>query len=90
MNTATNDTPVANLIIRGEVFSDHLIEVRGRGGDHGSPVNLGAQRFCSLGYATLGSVTAPQDGIEPLRRMGKWIINEDGDPDVVPPPWLAT
>ena len=51
---------------------------------------LGAQRFCSLGYATLGSVATPQDGIEPLRRMGKWIINEDCDPAVVPPPWLAT
>ena len=50
---------------------------------------LGAQRIVSLGYATLGSFATPQDGIEPLRRMGKWIINESCDPDVVPPLWLA-
>ena len=33
MNTVTNGIPVANLIIRGNVFSDHLIDVGGRGGD---------------------------------------------------------
>jgi hypothetical protein len=47
----------------------------------------GAQRFVSLGYATSASLACPQDGIEVLRRMGKWITNEISSPDTVPPPW---
>lgn len=47
----------------------------------------GAQRFCSLGYAARGSGVGPQDGIETLRRMGKWIVNEECDPEIVPPLW---
>ena len=36
----------------------------------------GVQRFCSLGNATGASDTGPGDGVEPMRRMGKWIANE--------------
>lgn len=37
----------------------------------------GGQRFVSLGYAFNGpGLVGPQDGIEPLRRMCKWIISE--------------
>lgn len=36
----------------------------------------GAQRIVSLGGATVMVHTGPQDGIEPLRRMCKWIIEE--------------
>jgi Acyl-CoA reductase (LuxC) len=37
----------------------------------------GGQRFVQLGYAFNGpGLVGPQDGIEPLRRMCKWIINE--------------
>lgn len=37
----------------------------------------GGQRFVSLGYAFNGpGLVGPQDGIEPLRRMLKWIISE--------------
>lgn len=50
---------------------------------------FGAQRFVSLGYAVGGSPALPQDGIEPLRRMGKWVVNEISDPVRVAPPWLA-
>lgn len=50
---------------------------------------FGAQRIVSLGYATAGSAAMPQDGIEPLRRMGKWIVNEKSDPEKVRPPWLG-
>ena len=51
----------------------------------------GAQRFVSLGYATRSSGVGPQDGIEPMRRMGKWIIDENSDPAKVPPMWdMAT
>jgi hypothetical protein len=50
---------------------------------------FGAQRFVSLGYTMCGSTASPQDGIEPLRRMGKWITNEMSSPETVPPPWLA-
>lgn len=47
----------------------------------------GAQRFVSLGYAISASLACPQDGIEVLRRMGKWITNEISSPDAVDPPW---
>ncbi|MBN8440960.1 MAG: long-chain-fatty-acyl-CoA reductase [Thauera sp.] len=37
----------------------------------------GAQRLVSLGgAATLFATAAPQDGIEPVRRMCKWIVDE--------------
>lgn len=40
----------------------------------------GAQRLVSLGgAATLNQAPGPQDGIEPLRRMVKWIVDESGD-----------
>ncbi len=40
----------------------------------------GAQRLVSLGgAATLAQAPGPQDGIEPLRRMVKWIVDESGD-----------
>ncbi len=47
----------------------------------------GAQRIVSLGYAVALKWAAPQDAIEPLRRMGKWISNQISDPKVVPGPW---
>ncbi|HLY56731.1 MAG TPA: acyl-CoA reductase, partial [Stellaceae bacterium] len=49
----------------------------------------GAQRLVTLGYvATSRTVAGPQDGIEPLRRMCKWILNEVHDPAVKPAwPW---
>ena len=37
----------------------------------------GAQRIVALGGATLMDPAAPQDGIEPLRRICKWIVEED-------------
>jgi hypothetical protein len=36
----------------------------------------GAQRLVSLGYAADPCVALPQDAIEPVRRMAKWIIDE--------------
>jgi len=37
----------------------------------------GGQRLVSLGLAaSLSSVSTPQDGIEPVRRMCKWIVDE--------------
>ena len=36
----------------------------------------GVQRFCSLGNAVGATDTGPGDGLEPMRRMGKWIANE--------------
>lgn len=45
----------------------------------------GGQRFVSLGYAFNGpGLVGPQDGIEPLRRMCKWIISEQPLPSVKP------
>ena len=36
----------------------------------------GVQRVVSLGFASHGSLSTPQDAIEPLRRMCKWITDE--------------
>jgi hypothetical protein len=41
----------------------------------------GAQRFVSLGAALQVPLAAPQDGMEPMRRMCKWIVNEINDPE---------
>jgi Acyl-CoA reductase (LuxC) len=46
----------------------------------------GAQRLVSLGYAARMSYAGPHDGIEPLRRMCKWIIEEEYDPAETPLP----
>jgi hypothetical protein len=48
---------------------------------------FGAQRLTTLGYACSGPIAAPQDAIEPMRRMCKWIVEEACDPDVVTPLW---
>jgi hypothetical protein len=48
---------------------------------------FGAQRLTSLGYACSVPIAAPQDAIEPMRRMCKWIVEEACDPDVVTPLW---
>lgn len=47
----------------------------------------GAQRIVSLGYAAAMKWAAPQDGIEPLRRMGKWIHNQIASPENTAAPW---
>jgi hypothetical protein len=44
----------------------------------------GTQRLVSLGYATRAPLAGPQDAIEPMRRMLKWIMQETYDSDVVP------
>jgi hypothetical protein len=41
-------------------------------------------RFVSLGYAARMSYAGPHDGLEPLRRMCKWIIEEEYDPAETP------
>lgn len=51
---------------------------------------FGAQRLTSLGYACNVAVAAPQDAIEPIRRMCKWIVDEECDPGVVVPLWELT
>ncbi len=48
---------------------------------------FGAQRLTSLGYACSVAIAMPQDGIEPIRRMCKWIVEEECDPDRVIPLW---
>jgi hypothetical protein len=47
----------------------------------------GAQRFVSLGYAMTANPALPQDAIEPVRRMVKWIVDESCDPKACPPLW---
>ena len=50
---------------------------------------FGAQRLTSLGYACNVTIAMPQDAIEPLRRMAKWIVEESCDPEKVFPMWKA-
>jgi hypothetical protein len=45
----------------------------------------GAQRLVTLGYATRRVVAGPSDGIEPVRRMCKWILQEEYDPALEAP-----
>jgi len=47
----------------------------------------GAQRLTSLGYACNVTIATPQDAIEPIRRMCKWIVDEECDPEIVFPIW---
>jgi Acyl-CoA reductase (LuxC) len=46
----------------------------------------GAQRLVSLGYATGSPYAGPQDGIEPLRRLVRWVVEECYDPAEFPFP----
>ncbi|WP_319448700.1 MULTISPECIES: acyl-CoA reductase [unclassified Mycobacterium] len=48
---------------------------------------FGAQRLVSLGYAASVNFTIPQDAMEPMRRMCKWIVDEQCDPSRVFPLW---
>jgi hypothetical protein len=50
---------------------------------------FGAQRLTSLGYAASVNFAIPQDAMEPVRRMCKWIVDEACDPQVVFPMWKA-
>jgi hypothetical protein len=50
---------------------------------------FGAQRLTSLGYACHVTSAMPQDAIEPVRRMCKWIVDEECDPEKVFPMWRA-
>jgi hypothetical protein len=49
---------------------------------------MGGQMFVPVGYAICGSPVAPQDGIEPERRMCRWVVDTRCDPAVVPGPWM--
>jgi hypothetical protein len=62
------------------IFPDTLLEqLRHKVALHGG------QRVVSLGYAFNGpGAVGPQDGIEPLRRMCKWIVTERPLPGVKP------
>lgn len=50
----------------------------------------GGQRLVSLGYAAHLSLATPQDGIEPVRRMCKWVCEETCEPQSVAPLWSDT
>ncbi len=50
---------------------------------------FGAQRFVTLGYAMTANPALPQDSIEPLRRMVKWIVDEHCPVETCPPLWRS-
>lgn len=47
----------------------------------------GAQRLVSLGFAAHLSMSGPQDGMEPIRRMVRWVVDETCDPSRISPLW---
>ena len=47
----------------------------------------GVQRFVTLGYAMTANPALPQDAIEPVRRMVKWIVDESCPVESCPPLW---
>lgn len=47
----------------------------------------GAQRLVSLGYAANATLSMPQDALEPVRRMCKWIVDDCCSPETVKPVW---
>lgn len=47
----------------------------------------GAQRIMSLGYVITSTEASPQDGIEPLRRMCRWITDDTCVPETTPAAW---
>jgi len=49
---------------------------------------MGGQVFQPVGYAITGTMAAPQDGIEPERRMCRWVVDNQCDPSLVPAPWV--
>jgi hypothetical protein len=50
----------------------------------------GAQRLVTLGYANAGNSAAlPQDAMEPVRRMVRWIVDETCTVDDVRPLWVG-
>lgn len=64
------------------IFPDSLKEaIRDRCVFHG------AQRLVTLGYAGRAAQAGPHDGIEPLRRMCKWVTDETNPPSVTRPSW---
>jgi hypothetical protein len=48
----------------------------------------GGQMLVPVGYAIAGNFSAPQDGIEPERRLCRWVVDTHCDPAVTPGPWL--
>jgi hypothetical protein len=48
---------------------------------------FGAQRLTSLGYAASVNFAIPQDAMEPVRRMCKWIVDVRCEPERVLPLW---
>jgi Acyl-CoA reductase (LuxC) len=51
--------------------------------------HYGAQRLVSLGYACVAHTSLPQDAIEPVRRIVKWIVDDQCDPAEIAPVWAS-
>lgn len=49
---------------------------------------MGGQWFVPLGYALSGSPVMPQDGIEPERRMCRWVVDARYESSRVRGPWM--
>lgn len=49
----------------------------------------GAQMLAPIGYAIDGTLCGPQDGLEPERRMVRWIVDSHVDPAITPGLWMS-
>jgi hypothetical protein len=50
----------------------------------------GAQRLVTLGHACSLSFAGPQDAIEPLRRLCRWVVDEGDGPGAYRPTYVRT
>jgi hypothetical protein len=50
----------------------------------------GAQRIVTLGHASSISFAGPQDAIEPLRRLCRWVVDEGDGPGAYRPTYVRT
>ena len=70
--TAEMDSYMQSIGIYPDSYKDEVMNIL--------PL-YGAQRFCSLGYTMDITVAGPQDAIQPLARMVKWVVDEMSTPE---------
>ncbi len=79
------------VLDRRVALGGQQLRLQGLGGEYPDvylPL-FGAQRFVTMGYAMTANPALPQDAIEPLRRMVKWIVDESCPAETCQPLWLV-
>jgi hypothetical protein len=73
------ETPIRSVNAYTQTIGIYPDELKRRVRDR--LVFQGAQRIVSVGYHARGANIGPHDGLEPLRRMCKWILDETNVPE---------